>query len=376
MVRPLRAAFVGLGGVVQTVHLAAVRSVEGLELSACVDVKEDLVKLFTERLGCGRGYTDYREMLEREKPDVVLIATPHRFHAEMAVEVLRSGAHVYLEKPVATNFEDALRVVEQSRRVGRILVVGHHMRVYSSLTVARKLVSSGRLGRLYYGRSIYVRRRGIPNTPGFVKKSLAEGGALLDIGSHALDSILFISGHRVPERVLGVVERAFSKRPEMLGSYPLPRPPKDLGEVEVEDFGAGFVKLSGGLAILVEAGWASYSRDELFEITLLGDHGGVSTSGKGERLSYMTSVEGELIASEVLIERPREPPYNTVWRLFAEAIRKGMDRPPYPLCTPEQAALYMAAIDAIYKSSILEREVEISIPKTVADNLGWGDQGS
>lgn len=371
MSRALSIAFIGLGGWAQAAHLPAVRAIEGLNLSACVDVREDLVKLFVEKHGCKRGYTDYREMLEKEKPDIVLVAAPHKFHAEIAVEALRSGSNVYLEKPVATNLEDAMMIVEQARKARRILVVGHHMRVYNSLLVAKKFISAGRVGRLYYGRSLYVRRKGIPNSLSFLKKSLAEGGALLDIGSHALDTLLFISGHPVPERVSGVAVNAFSKRHDMFSSYPLPKPPEDLGKIEVEDFGAGFIRFSEDFTALLEAGWASYSREEVFEITILGDHGGIALSSGGDRLSFMTSVEGEFISSEVLLERLKESPYTTVWRLLSDAVRSNMERPPYPLCTPEQAALYMTIIEAIYRSSSLGKEIEVKVPKIISDRLGW-----
>jgi len=104
--RRLRIAFIGIGGVVRYAHLPALKEL-GYTPSACVGVDEARVRVFAEQVGC-RGYTDYREMLSKESPDVVLVATPHRLHAQMTVDAVNSGAHVYVEKPMALTLGEAL----------------------------------------------------------------------------------------------------------------------------------------------------------------------------------------------------------------------------------------------------------------------------
>ncbi len=373
MSKPLRVGFIGVGGIAQEAHAPAVKNVKILKLVSCADIDEKRLKLFQEKYGCERAYTDYKEMLEKEKPDIVLVATPHGVHAKAAIDALESGSHVYLEKPMATSLEEALRIAETARRVKKILAVGHVYRFSPSRLIARKIVQTGRLGRIYYSRTLFLRRRGIPNSPTFLKKSLAGGGAVLDIGSHAVDSLLFIQGFPIPKHVSAMTYRAFSKRFDMFMDYPLPQPPRpeELEEIEVEDFGACFIRFSDGSTAHVEVSWASYLRDEVNEVIILGDRGGITVDGRANKLYYMMSIEDEYMISEALLSSPREDAFTRAWRLLAEAVQSGRERAPYPLCTAEQGVLNMAILDAIYRSSVIGKEVDIALPKWITDNLGW-----
>jgi len=373
MSRLLRVGFIGVGGISQGAHAPAVKNVEILRLSSCADIDEKRLKAFQERFGCERGYTDYREMLEKEKPDIVLVATPHSAHARVAIDALESGSHVYLEKPMAVSLEEALRIADAARRRDRILVVGHVYRFSPARMTARKVIQGGRLGRIYHSRSLLLRRKGIPNSPTFLKKDLAGGGVVLDIGSHAVDSLLFIRGFELPKHVSGITYRAFSKRFDVLMGYPLPVPPKpeELGEIEVEDFGSGFIRFSDSSTAYIEVSWASYLRDEVDEVMILGDRGGVTVDGRANRLYYVMSIDDEYMISEALLTQPRENAFTRAWRLLGEAVASGRDRAPYPLCTAEQGVLNIAILDAIYRSASLGREVDVNIPKWVAENLGW-----
>lgn len=373
MSKSLRVGFIGVGGWAQAAHAPAVKKIDVMKLAYCADIDEKRLKLFQEKFGCEKAYTDYREMLEREKPDVVLVIVPHGLHAKVAIDALESGAHVYLEKPAATSLEDAIRVADAARRAQRILIVGHVTRLAPPMFTAKKLIRGGKLGKIYYSRSLILRRRGIPNSPSFLKKSLAVGGAVLDIGSHAVDSMLFLLGHPIPRYVSAATYKIFSKRFDMLSRYPLPQPPKpeELGEIEVEDFGVGFIRFSEGSTAHVEVSWASYLKDDVYEVTVLGDAGGVTVDVRANKLYHVMSVEEEFMISEALLSQPDEDVTTRAWRLLAEAIINGRDRPPYPLCTAEQGVLNIAILDAIYRSSATGREVEISLPKWVLDNLGW-----
>jgi len=372
----LSVGFIGLGGWPQRVHAPAVKSIENLRIVACSDIDEQKVRLFREKFGCERGYTDYREMLEKEALDIVLVATPHLIHAKVAIDALESGAHVYLEKPMATSLEEALRLASIARSRSRILVVGHVLRLDSLILTASKLVKSGRLGKVYYGRSLILRRKGIPSTPTFLKKSLAGGGALLDIGSHAIDNLLFITGFPIPKSASGAVYRVFSRRYEMLSSYPLPTPPKpeEVGEIEVEDFAVGMIRFSENLTAYIEVSWASYLRDDAYEVTVLGDHGGLVLDGRNNRLNYMFTAEGEFMVSEAPFAQSGGDALvrtQKAWSLLAGAVAEGRSKAPYPLCTAEQGVLITAVLEAIYRSSETGKEVDINLPSWVLENLGW-----
>jgi len=95
-----------------------------------------------------RVYTDYREMLEKEKPDVVTIAVPDNWHAKIATDVMRSGADVYGEKPLARTLREGRAIAEAARRYGRIWQTGSWQRSGGEFQQAVELVRNGRLGKI------------------------------------------------------------------------------------------------------------------------------------------------------------------------------------------------------------------------------------
>ncbi len=361
----MRLGIVGFGKWVQAAHVAAIRQVEGIRVVGVSDVDQGKLRVAEEKFGY-KVYQDYLDLLAKESPDMVLVATPHVLHCEVAERALELGASVYVEKPLSVNVEDALRVVELARRREAMLVVGHEYRLYNAYLAARRLVQSGRLGRIYHARSLILRRMGIPTSPTFIKRDLAYGGALLDIGCHILDIFLFLTGFPLPLSAKGSVQSIFSSRPEMFSSYPAP--PVGPQKVEVDDFAAGFVCYEGGVTMNLEVSWAAYLKDDAIETVLLGDRGGIDVGNQS--LNYMTTLDQEYMVSQSVLGQQQQA-YPTIWASIADSFSKGDKRVPYPLATGEQAFLNIAVIHAVYRSSKEGREVPIDIPKSIGSNLGW-----
>lgn len=359
--KKLRIAFIGLGGITNYAHFPAIKDL-GYSLSACVDVDESRVKKFIELTGC-KGYTDYREMLSRENPDIVLIATPHRFHAQMTIDAVNSGAHVYVEKPMAITLNEAMAMVEVARRKERFIVVGHNGRFDYKVSQAAKIVYSGHLGKIYYARGFILRQRGIPPAPTFILKEFAVGGAVYDIASHAIDALLFLTMFREPKRVKGYIYSAFADRlMEFGGSYP--QPPSPGLKMEVEDFGSAMITFNDGLNIYVEVSWAGYFKESKTEYIVIGDRGGIHID---TNLHYITSIERDIFISTP-ISIPQIQTYKEAWKTFLRAIELGDKKELFPLTTVEQGAINVAILEKIYESASRGSiEVDISIPRNIID---------
>ncbi|BBD73284.1 oxidoreductase [Sulfodiicoccus acidiphilus] len=346
-------------------HLPAIRELETVRLVAVADVDERRLKLFQEKFGV-RAYRDYSEMLARESPDAVLVAVPHTLHARVASDVLNAGAHVYVEKPMATTVEDALTLADLARKKARILMVGHEHRFGQGTLIARKFLEGGRLGKIYYARAEYVRRRGLPAGPTFVSKELARGGALFDIGSHVIDLAMFLSDFPIPVKIKGVTYQNFSDRPEMFSNYPKTQRST---RTEVEDTALGMVTFANGMTMFVEASWASYIKADRRHVAVMGDRGGVDLEGND--LSFMTTLDGEFLNSQPI--QGQQFLYLDIWRRFSEAVASGLDVAPFPGTTAEQGALELMIMDAIYRSAQRGAEVEVEVPSSLSKDLGWGD---
>jgi len=149
----LNAAVIGLG--VGTGHITAYREA-GAVVTAICDVNETLLEQVGEEQGVRRRYTDYRALAQQDDVDVVSICTPDHLHADPAVEMMASGKHVLVEKPLATTFEDIERIVQTSRRTGRKVSHGCQIRFDETFQELKRQVEAQAFGRLFYAEADYI----------------------------------------------------------------------------------------------------------------------------------------------------------------------------------------------------------------------------
>lgn len=93
-------------------------------------------------------YRDYRELLQREKPDIVIVATPDHWHALPAIAAMQAGAHVYLEKPIGHTIDEGKAILRTARDTQRVVQVGTHRRVSPHNMAAMELLRSGKVGKV------------------------------------------------------------------------------------------------------------------------------------------------------------------------------------------------------------------------------------
>jgi len=144
-VQKLRIAVAGAGLIGRT-HIALIQASRECALSAIADPAPAAAEI-ARAVGVPM-YGSLAELLARERPDGVILATPNRLHVPQALECIAAGIATLIEKPIAGSFEEGLRVCEAADRAQAKILVGHH-RVHSPLlATARSIVQSGRLGRL------------------------------------------------------------------------------------------------------------------------------------------------------------------------------------------------------------------------------------
>lgn len=117
------------------------------EVVANCDLKLEKAKNVARRFGIARHYTDYREMLEEEDPHGVMVCIGDRAHAELAVEIMRLGHHVYVEKPHAPSLQASREMLETSRETGRICMAAFKKRFAPAYVEARDAIRSQEFGR-------------------------------------------------------------------------------------------------------------------------------------------------------------------------------------------------------------------------------------
>lgn len=145
--RPARVGFVGAGGIAPE-HAEALRMLGNIELAAVCDLQIPRAKSLAGEFGFGATYGSLPEMLAKEKLDVVHILTQPQHHVSPALECLRAGTHVYVEKPLGLNTKDCRQLVDESVSRGLSVGVNHQMIWHPGITAILDLLRSRRLGRL------------------------------------------------------------------------------------------------------------------------------------------------------------------------------------------------------------------------------------
>jgi predicted dehydrogenase len=166
------------------------------ELVAVADVDAKLADAAAGKFGA-RAYTDYRVMLEQEKPDAVSIAVPTVMHEEAGMAAMEAGAHVLIEKPIAHTVEAGRRLIAKAESLRRHLMIGHVVRFNPAIQMLRQKLANGDLGRIF---QIFCRRAGP------FPARIRDVGVVVDLAPHDIDIMRYLAGSN-PIRVYAETER-------------------------------------------------------------------------------------------------------------------------------------------------------------------------
>ena len=157
----LRCATVGFRGRGNS-HISSINNMQkreqGVKLTALCDVDSKVMEAGAKKHGV-KGYQDIREMLEKEKLDVVTVATPNHWHTLASIWAIQAGADVYVEKPVSHNVWEGRQLVNAARKYKKIVQTGTQARSSKCIQDAVKWVQAGNLGKIKVSRGLCYKRR-------------------------------------------------------------------------------------------------------------------------------------------------------------------------------------------------------------------------
>ncbi len=146
-VKQLRVAFIGCGGIATQQHAPAYRKLPQVEIIAACDIVAEKAQSFAQTFGC-RTYTDYQEMLQRERPDIVDVCTREHQHVEPVVAALEAGSHVLCEKIMAHTLAGGQAMLAAAERSGRLLGIDYNYRFFPIFARLKELIDGGALGEI------------------------------------------------------------------------------------------------------------------------------------------------------------------------------------------------------------------------------------
>ncbi|MBQ8372566.1 MAG: Gfo/Idh/MocA family oxidoreductase [Clostridia bacterium] len=374
--RKVRVGIIGTGWIANA-HIVAYLKQPDVEIVAGADLIPGKAAAFFKKHGVEGVKCDYKngEEMVNDKSlalDVVSICTYNRQHAPCAIQALKAGVNVLLEKPFTVTLDEAVEVMKAEKESGKVLSIGFQPRFDPNMILLKEIVESGVLGDIYYVQTGGGRRRGIPTPFGttFIEDETAGLGALADIGCYSLDMVMNALGHPKPLSVTGIKTDFFGKDPNYIG-YKRCGHPEYYKKFGVDDFAAAFIRLEGGLVIDFRISWAM-NLDTSGDTLIYGTKGGLripstecwNGSVGGDFIIYH-EVAGEQI--ETVIPRKRvldnapdgKDNFYYKIRTFIDAVKNGTAAP-----VPSSQIIYnQAMLDGIARSATLGKEVDIVIPE-------------
>ena len=264
----MRIGIIGVGQIGKS-HLRGYAEIEGAELVAAADVDGTELDRVAQEYGIADTYTDFRELLQRDDVQAVDVCLHNNLHAPVTIAALEAGKNVYCEKPIAGAYTDGKAMVEAARSCGRKLSIQLATLFSKETKVAKRLIDAGRLGHVYHGRSCGHRRRGRPyvdgyGTDNFVKKEIASGGAMFDMGVYHVSQMLYLLGQPAVERISGKIYQETGMDPGR----------REQSGYNVEELGMGFVRCAGEVSLDIIESWAIHL-DPFEGSYVVGSDGGV-----------------------------------------------------------------------------------------------------
>ena len=240
----IKIAISGVGAIAERAHIPALRSIAGAQIVALQSRTADKASrvaqsLWSDSADRPKVYSNFDEMLARERPDAVGVFTPNYLHCEFTVKALDAGAHVLVEKPMAPTAAEARKMIDSAAKAGRVLMVAMQRRYGGVERAIKDALISGAIGKPNFIRARLSHggpQAWAPGQKWFTTASEAGGGAMLDLGVHVADLAIWFMGEL--DSVSGQVGTLDK-------------------QIEVDDTGAMILHFKSGALGVVEASWSS-----------------------------------------------------------------------------------------------------------------------
>ncbi len=265
--KTLKVAVIGCGNI-SPMHIESIIALDFAELVAVCDIKEDIAGQTAKKYGV-KAYTDYKELFENEKLDIVHICLPHYLHTTVSCVAFNYGINVLSEKPMSIKYDDAVKAVEKAKQKNVKYGVIFQCRYNTPSQLVKNRISDGKLGKVKCGRVVLTWARSddyysLSNWKGTWDKE--GGGVIIDQAIHSLD----LANWFIDSIPIEVQSSLHNRNHE---------------KMLVEDTAEGLIKYENGVLLSFFA-MNNYLIDEPIEIRLYCENGTVKLSYDEVEITY------------------------------------------------------------------------------------------
>lgn len=345
----MKYALIGCGRIAVN-HIKATLN-NHLEISAVCDIVPEKMETLLTKHGLDKDtsihrYTDYKEMIDTEKPTLAAIATESGIHAEIALYCIQHGVNVIIEKPIAMSMVDADKIVEAAEKYNVKVCACHQNRFNNAIQATRKALEEGRFGRMSHG-SIHVRwnrNKDYYDQAPWRGTWAQDGGCMMNQCIHGVDILRWMMGDEVVE--------VYAQTAQQFHDY-----------LECEDIGMAVVKFKNGTIGTIEGTTNVYPKNLEETLYLFGETGTVKIGGTSTNnidvwnFADQRPEDTDLKGLQEATSNVYGNGHTAVYTDMMEAIQK--DRAPYIDAKAGRRALEM--ILAIYQSAATGKPVTLPL---------------
>ena len=272
----MKYALVGCGRISPN-HIEAAKN-NKLDFVAMCDVLPEVMQEKSDRFGLDsvRKYTNYKELLEKEKPDLVAIATECGKHAAIALDCIAAGCNVIIEKPIALSIADADAIIKAGHAAGVVVCANHQNRFNKAIQKIRKAIDEDKFGKLFHATAHICWNRGKSYYDQAPWRGTWEqdGGALMNQCIHDIDLLRWMMGNDVDE-VYAYTDRL------------------NHDFIDAEDLGVALVKFKNGTYGMIEGTTNVYPKNLEETLYIFGENGTAKAGGSSVNKLEVWRFDGE-----------------------------------------------------------------------------------
>ena len=331
----MRVAVIGVGSM-GTNHLRVYTELEGVKVVGASDVSQQRLDDVGTKFGVNT-YTDYRQMLEKEKPDAVSITVPTADHETVATFALNQGVHLLVEKPIAATVDEGQRMIALADKMNCKMMIGHIIRFNPAIQSLKARLDNGDLGKIF---QVFCRRAGP------FPARIRDVGVVVDLAPHDVDIMRFLTGLN-PLRVYAETEQQI--------------------HTDHEDLLFGLLRFPNGITGALELNWLTPTK--IRETLVLGEKGlfrvddllqdlyfTENPQASSDLWSPLTTLRGVSEGSMTRFELQKQEPLKAELNAFVNAIHNDA---PVPVSGEDGLEALRLAL-ALVESGIRHQVIEVA----------------
>jgi predicted dehydrogenase len=199
-IEPIRVGIVGCGHATRGLHLPAIKPHTDIDVVALADTDAERLEQAADEFSVAGRYTDPEALIADPDVDAVAICVPPEHHVPLAMAALDGGKHLFVEKPLTLDLDDAQRLIARADRSDRTVLVGHNLRHHHHAVEARRRIRQGDLGSIEFVHAVWSSRYRIDGDfPDWRRRRATGGSALFELAVHYLDLWRWLIGSEIEE---------------------------------------------------------------------------------------------------------------------------------------------------------------------------------